>query len=356
MSEEVKTRNKKRRKRRPGNGKNVDIDEIISEIEEAASENETPVEADAEPSDVPEPVSDTSVADSPEKNDTVPDDEKKGIEAYCVTVKHRHYRGYYNDNGVDCKVGTPVIVDTGNGLEYGNVYFEPRTVISGDIVLPLNNVLRVATDEDVEKYIENGEMEIDAFNKCLELIEGSTLPMKLIDAEYSFDRTRLTFYFTAEDRVDFRELVKVLAATFRTRIDLRQIGIRDEARILGGFGSCGRPFCCKTFQPESCQMSIKMAKEQGLSLNSGKISGTCNRLMCCLRYEYDFYKEQLSKMPKLNATVSTADGNGVVFEVNPLTEKVKVLLDGAVSTRSYSYTEVTVTGQLKGKPKKNQTN
>ncbi len=282
-------------------------------------------------------------------------EEKKVVEAFCVTVKHRHTRGYYDDNGTGCKSGDRVIVDAGNGLEYGTVYFPARMTRSENIVLPLGRIVRIATPADTAQFIENGEREIDAFNRCLGFIEESSLPMKLIDAEYAFDRSRLTFYFTAEDRVDFRELVKTLASSFRTRIDLRQIGIRDEARIIGGFGSCGRPFCCKTFQPESCQMSIRMAKEQGLSLNSGKISGTCNRLMCCLRYEYDFYKEQLAKMPKINSTVTTADGNGVVIEINPVSEKVKVLIENTTMARSYHYTDVTVTGHLKGKPKKVQT-
>ena len=282
-------------------------------------------------------------------------EEKKVVEAFCVTVKHRHNRGYYDDNGTGCKSGDRVIVDAGNGLEYGTVYFPARMTRSENIVLPLGKIVRIAPPADTAQFIENGEREIDAFNRCLGFIEESSLPMKLIDAEYAFDRSRLTFYFTAEDRVDFRELVKTLASSFRTRIDLRQIGIRDEARIIGGFGSCGRPFCCKTFQPESCQMSIRMAKEQGLSLNSGKISGTCNRLMCCLRYEYDFYKEQLAKMPKINSTVTTADGNGVVIEINPVSEKVKVLIENTTMARSYHYTDVTVTGHLKGKPKKVQT-
>ncbi|MBO4770727.1 MAG: stage 0 sporulation family protein [Clostridia bacterium] len=283
------------------------------------------------------------------------EEDRKEVEAFCVTVKHRHNRGYYDDNGVGCKSGDRVIADTGNGLEYGTVYFPARMTKSENIVLPLGRIVRRATQADTAQFVENGEREIDAFNRCLGFIEESSLPMKLIDAEYAFDRSRLTFYFSAEDRVDFRELVKVLASSFRTRIDLRQIGIRDEARIIGGLGSCGRPFCCKTFQPESCQMSIKMAKEQGLSLNSGKISGTCNRLMCCLRYEHDFYKEQLAKMPKINSTVTTADGDGVVIEINPVSEKVKVLIENTTMARSYHYTDVTVTGHLKGKPKKVQT-
>ncbi|MBO4414306.1 MAG: hypothetical protein J5830_06345, partial [Clostridia bacterium] len=197
----------------------------------------------------------------------------KGIEALAVTVKTRQGRDYYDGNGIDVKPGMGVIADTGNGLEYAKVLLSEKAVISEKITLPLSKIIRIATPEDEERVADNEEREVEAFNKCLELIEESALPMKLVDAEYSFDCSKLTFCFTAEDRVDFRELVKELASVFKTRIDLRQIGIRDETRITGGLGVCGMPLCCSMFQPEVNQITIKMAKEQGLPLTSSKISG-----------------------------------------------------------------------------------
>ncbi|MDN5378799.1 MAG: hypothetical protein PWQ76_1054, partial [Clostridiales bacterium] len=196
-----------------------------------------------------------------------------------------------------------------------------------EIVSPLKTVIRVATEKDMKIVEQNKKKEVDARKICEEKIAAHGLNMKLVDVECTFDNNKLLFYFTAENRVDFRELVKDLAAVFRTRIELRQIGVRDEAKMLGGLGVCGRPFCCRTFLGEFQPVSIKMAKEQGLSLNPTKISGTCGRLMCCLKYEQDTYEELLKTMPKVGAYVDTPVGKGYVEEINLLTGKVKVKPD-----------------------------
>lgn len=233
---------------------------------------------------------------------------------------------YFNPNGMKFTAGSHAIVETARGLEYGNVAIGNRMVKSTEIVNPLRCVIRTATPEDEAHYKENELKEIEAFNVCIEKISEHKLTMKLIDVEYTFDNNKLLFYFTADGRIDFRELVKDLASVFRTRIELRQIGIRDEAKIMGGLGVCGLPFCCHTFLGDFVQVSIKMAKEQNLSLNSAKISGACGRLMCCLRYEYDVYSEELKKTPRVDSIVETPDGDGVVIETIPLAGLVKVRL------------------------------
>ena len=235
---------------------------------------------------------------------------------------------YFFDKGdVKLKSGGYAIVDTARGLEFGEVAFSDKEVKESSLVLPLRNVVRAATDEDVEKNKQNKIKEEEAFKICLERIEKHELNMKLIEAQYSFDNSKLLFYFTSESRVDFRELVKDLAGVFRTRIELRQIGIRDEAKLMGGLGACGRALCCSTFLSDFAQVSIKMAKEQNLSLNSGKISGCCGRLMCCLQYEYSTYVEEGKKTPPVDSTVKTREGVGIVTESNPLAATVKVKLN-----------------------------
>jgi cell fate regulator YaaT (PSP1 superfamily) len=209
----------------------------------------------------------------------------------------------------------------------GEVALANRLVEEESVVMPLRPIIRRATDKDFEKLIENRKKEKEAFDICLKKIEEHNLEMKLIDVEYTFDCGKILFYFTADGRVDFRELVKSLAAVFRTRIELRQIGVRDEAKMLGGLGVCGLELCCKRFLSDFEPVSIKMAKEQGLSLNPAKISGTCGRLMCCLKYEQETYEHLLKYTPKVNAIVQTPDGRGVVVENNLLTGKVKVNLD-----------------------------
>ncbi len=255
---------------------------------------------------------------------------------------------YFDPKGMQIRRGTHVIVQTANGDEYGEVTVANRKIPNTELVLPLRPVLRVANEQDEAIQKENADREIEAYNICLQRIEQHQLDMKLVDTELSFDRSKLIFYFTSEDRVDFRELVKELAATFRIRIEMRQIGIRDEAKMLGGLGICGRPFCCSTFLPDFAQVSIKMAKEQNLSLNSAKISGSCGRLMCCLRYEHSTYEEELKITPKVDSFVTTADGDGVVVESNPLTGLLKVRLNDEENTRVYARESVTVTGHQKG--------
>jgi len=231
---------------------------------------------------------------------------------------------FFSPGNVKLETGDTVIVETSRGIEYGFVSAGNKTVPTSEIVPPLRPILRRATTDDVERYESNLKLEKQAFEVCQEKIREHNLEMKLIEAEYTFDNSKLLFYFSAEVRVDFRELVKDLASIFRTRIELRQIGIRDEAKMLGGLGVCGRPFCCATFLSDFMQVSIKMAKEQNLSLNSSKISGTCGRLMCCLRYEHETYEEEIRRTPPVDSLVKTPEGNGTVCETSPLTGFIKV--------------------------------
>ncbi|MDK2992087.1 MAG: hypothetical protein PWP48_1320 [Clostridiales bacterium] len=234
---------------------------------------------------------------------------------------------YFAPDVWDLNIGDCVIVETAKGLEYGQVVSGPKEVSDTDIVAPLKKVIRIATDEDRQMMKENEIKTREAFEKCCQKIAEHGIRMKLIDAEYTFDRNKLIFYFTAEERVDFRDLVKELAGIFKTRIELRQIGVRDEAKMLGGLGPCGRPVCCNGFLGEFEPVSIKMAKEQDLALNPSKISGMCGRLMCCLKYEESFYEQQLRRLPKCNASVITPKGTGTVTEVNVILDKVKVKLE-----------------------------
>ena len=234
---------------------------------------------------------------------------------------------YFDPNGGSYRVGEPVVVETSRGTECGTVAISNREVDQTRVVKPLKKVTRPATQEDLRRVEENRKKEEKAFRIAQEKIALCKLEMKLVEVEYAFDGSKILFYFTADGRVDFRELVKELAGVFRTRIELRQIGVRDEAKMLGGLGICGRPFCCASFLGEFQPVSIKMAKEQGLSLNPVKISGTCGRLMCCLKYEQEAYLDLLRTTPKVNAVVSTPDGKGVVIDQNLLTGKLTVRLD-----------------------------
>lgn len=236
---------------------------------------------------------------------------------------------YYFDPGkLDVKRNDHVIVETARGIEYGTVVGEPREVEEDKVVQPLKAVLRVATQKDDEQEAANKKKEKEAYQICLEKIRKHNLQMKLIDAEYTFDNNKVLFYFTADGRIDFRELVKDLASVFKTRIELRQIGVRDETKILGGLGICGRPLCCHTHLSEFAPVSIKMAKEQNLSLNPTKISGVCGRLMCCLKNEEETYEELNRKLPNVGDFVTTEDGlKGEVHSVNVLRQLVKVVVD-----------------------------
>ncbi len=231
---------------------------------------------------------------------------------------------WFDPNNIDLKAGDDVIVETVRGIEMGKVMIEKREVPDEEIVQPLKKVVRKATEEDYKKAEENMQKAARALEICKEKVQKHGLPMKLLHAEYTFDNNKLLFYFTAEGRVDFRELVKDLAAVFRTRIELRQIGVRDDTKFRGGLGPCGREVCCAVHLCEFVPISIKMAKQQGLVLNPAKISGLCGRLMCCLTYEQKFYEEAMLRLPGIGAIVKTADGIGEVVEVNVLKEKIKV--------------------------------
>ncbi len=236
---------------------------------------------------------------------------------------------YYFDPGeLDIKKGDNVIVETARGVEYGNVVCGVCDIEDDKVIQPLKPVIRIATPEDDAISAENREKEKEAFDICLEKIKQFELEMKLIDVEYTFDNNKVLFYFTADGRVDFRELVKSLAAVFRTRIELRQIGVRDETKILGGIGICGRVLCCHSFLSEFAPVSIKMAKEQGLSLNPTKISGICGRLMCCLKNEEEAYEELNKNLPNIGDIVKTPDKlKGEVQSVSVLKQKVKVIVE-----------------------------
>ena len=236
---------------------------------------------------------------------------------YFASPKHVFQRGDY------------AVVETSRGLECGEVVMENRDMDDAEIVKPLKEVVRPATEEDVRRAKENAEKEAKALKLCEERVAAHKLDMKLISAEYAFDGSKILFYFTAEGRVDFRNLVKDLAGLFHTRIELRQIGVRDEAKMLGGLGICGRPLCCAQFLSDFQPVSIKMAKVQGLSLNPTKISGTCGRLMCCLKYEQDTYAALLKLTPKQGALVNTPEGKGTVVEANVLSGLLKVRLEKA---------------------------
>ena len=234
---------------------------------------------------------------------------------------------YFDPDGNTLKKGDRVIVETVRGIECGEVTMENREVDDEQIVKPLKKLIRSATPDDLETLEKNKKKEKEAFDICEQKIESFALEMNLVDVECTFDGSKILFYFTADGRIDFRELVKSLASVFRTRIELRQIGVRDEAKMLGGLGVCGRPFCCKTFLGDFQPVAIKMAKEQGLSLNPTKISGTCGRLMCCLKYEQDGYEYLLKVTPKVGAIVDTKEGKGTVVECNLLSGILKVQLD-----------------------------
>ncbi len=244
---------------------------------------------------------------------------------------------YFDPDGKTLSKGEYVIVETSRGVECGEVAMDNRTIPDDEISYPLKKLIRVATADDLKRVADNKEKEKKAFDICNQKIRDHKLKMKLINVEYTFDNNKILFYFTADGRVDFRELVKDLAYVFRTRIELRQIGVRDEAKMLGGLGICGRPFCCKTFLGDFQPVSIKMAKEQGMSLNPVKISGTCGRLMCCLKYEQEAYTDLLKRTPKMGAIVNTPDGKGTVVDVNLITGMLSVSLHKSPDAAAHHY-------------------
>ena len=253
-----------------------------------------------------------------------PKEDEEKVEVIGIRFKKVGKVYYFEPNGIKAAKGEYAIVETARGPEFGEVFVANKLVGVSETVPPLRPVIRIATKDDVAHNEENINKEKEAFDVCLKQIEKHELDMKLVDAQYTFDNSKLLFYFTSSGRVDFRELVKDLAAVFRTRIELRQIGIRDEAKLIGGLGACGRPLCCATFLSDFVQVSIKMAKEQGLFLNSSKISGTCGRLMCCLRYEQDTYEYEIARTPAVDTMVKTPDGVGTVIESHPLSGLLKI--------------------------------
>ena len=260
---------------------------------------------------------------------------------------------YFDPAGMEIETGTHVIVETARGIEFGTVMIPPREMEEDGVVQPLKPVIRIATEADEITEQKNKEKEKEAFQICLEKIAKHKLEMKLVEAEYTFDNNKLLFYFTADGRIDFRELVKDLASVFRTRIELRQIGVRDETKILGGIGICGRPLCCSTYLSEFIPVSIKMAKEQNLSLNPTKISGVCGRLMCCLKNEEETYEYLNSRLPNVGDYVTTIEGlKGVVQSVSVLRQLVKVIVEvnDEKEIREYKVDE------LKFRPKRRRDN
>lgn len=260
---------------------------------------------------------------------------------------------YFGPGNLDLKKGMHAIVETARGVEMGTVMTDPKEVSEEEVVQPLKPVTRIATEADLKTAEKNKEKEKEAYRICLEKIAKHNLDMKLVEAEYTFDNNKLLFYFTADGRIDFRELVKDLAAVFRTRIELRQIGVRDETKIMGGYGICGRQLCCHTFLSEFAPVSIKMAKEQNLSLNPTKISGVCGRLMCCLKNEEDTYEYLNSRLPNVGDNVTTDDGfKGEVSSVNVLRQLVKVLIEVNDEKEMREYH----VNQLKFKPRRRKEN
>ena len=253
---------------------------------------------------------------------------------------------YYFDPGdLDLKCKTNIIVETARGVEFGRVVIEKREIPDDQVVNTLKPVLRIANEADLIHQKENERDAKDAMKKCIEKVEQHNMEMKIIDAEYTFDNNKIIFYFTADGRVDFRELVKELAAIFKTRIELRQIGVRDEAKCIGGLGTCGRPLCCRCFLGEFDLVSIKMAKDQNLSLNPTKISGLCGRLMCCLKYEQQSYDEARSNLPVEGSIVLTPKGEGKVTEINVLSKTLKVTVpneEGIEFSHVFKPCEITV--------------
>lgn len=262
---------------------------------------------------------------------------------------------YFDPDTIDVKFNDFVVVETARGIEFGHVVIGPRQISEEDIVSPLKNVIRIALDEDFEMHRENKQKAKDAIEICQAKVEEHGLRMKLVDVEYTFDNNKIIFYFTADGRVDFRDLVKDLAAIFKTRIELRQIGVRDEAKMIGGIGPCGKMVCCAQFLGEFDPVSIKMAKEQSLSLNPTKISGLCGRLMCCLKYEHETYEELLKIMPQVGAIVVTPVGKGTVIDSYTLLERVKVkvrLSDGTDDLIQYQVEDIKITGEIDPKYEK----
>ncbi len=284
-----------------------------------------------------------------EENNILPQEEST---AEVVDIQFRPGQKIYffDPDGLTCKTGDHVIIDTARGPEYGTCVGGNHHISTKDVVSPLRPVLRIATEQDEQTIAQNRIKEKQAYEACLKKIDEHGLDMQLVSAEYAFDGSKILFFFTADERVDFRELVKALASMFHTRIELRQIGVRDKAKMVGGLGICGRPFCCASFLDDFQPVSIKMAKTQNLSLNPTKISGTCGRLMCCLKYEQDAYEDLIRTSPKLDSFVDTPDGRGTVVEQDLLRQRVKVRMEDRPEViESFSNEEIAVLRSGKAK-------
>ncbi len=252
---------------------------------------------------------------------------EKSVEIVGINFREAGKIYYFAPGPKSFSIGDRVIVETARGTEIGTVKVANKNIPESEIIPPLKQITRLATADDIKRDMKNRDAEMEAALVCKKKIAAHGLEMNLVAVEYTFDNSKLIFYFTCESRVDFRELVKDLASTFRTRIELRQIGIRDEAKMMGGLGICGRKYCCSGFLTDFVQVSIKMAKEQNFSLNSAKVSGACGRLMCCLRYEHETYEEAIKVTPPVNSIVKTRDGVGTVVETKPLASEIKVKLN-----------------------------
>ena len=323
---------------------------VVKPVDEPAAEAEpvSPVETVTEaPAEEAVTLTSPDTAEEITVDPTEPtaeEDPVERVEVIGIRFRSSGKMYYFDPHGICAKKGDHAIVETARGPEFGDVCLGNTMIRQTDVVAPLRPILRLATPADIAHNAENREKEQGALKICQEKILAHKLEMKLVDVQYAFDNSKLLFYFTADGRVDFRELVKDLASVFRTRIELRQIGIRDEAKLLGGLGACGRTLCCSTFLPDFAQVSIKMAKEQNLSLNSSKISGVCGRLMCCLRFEADVYAEEIRKTPSVESTVMTEDGVGTVISTNPLAGTIRVILKNSPDTppKQYHRNEVRV--------------
>ena len=280
------------------------------------------------------------------------DEQNKTVQVVDIQFRPGQKVYFFDPAGITCKPGDHVIIDTARGPEYGYCVSGNHDISTKEVVAPLRPVIRLATEQDEKKAQENQKTEKKAYEICLQKIREQELDMQLVSAECSFDGTKILFFFTADERVDFRELVKSLAGVFHTRIELRQIGVRDKAKMVGGLGICGRPFCCASFLDDFQPVSIKMAKTQNLSLNPTKISGTCGRLMCCLKYEQDAYEDLLRTAPKAESFVDTPDGRGTVVDVDLLRQRVKVKMEEQPEViGTYQNTEIAILRN--GKAKKN---
>lgn len=310
-----------------------------------------PREEKTENSFTPEPESERKYMFDYDEEPITPaePEEEKNIEVVGIKFRNGSKIYYFAPNDISFEKGEHAIVETVRGVEYGEIALGNKKVGQSEVVFPLKPVVRKATKEDDLRNIENRKLEESAKPIWHEKVAKNGLDMQLVDVEYTHDNAKLCFYFTADGRVDFRELVKDLAGVFRTRIELRQIGVRDEAKLFGGLGSCGRPFCCNTFLPDFTQVSIKMAKDQNLSLSSSKISGACGRLMCCLRFEHDTYEREYATFPKVDTIVETPKGRGVIVESSFLTGKIKVKMNSDQTIKVFGKGELKAVGMIRVK-------